>query len=171
MQRKIFYNGNIFTQDKKNPHVTAFVIENNKFIAVGEDENILQLRNDTSEIIDLQNKVVLPGLNDAHIHIWKVGNLLTHTLDLRGVTSIEEMLEKLHTYQKNNPQLNWIQARGFNEANFSDNRMPDKNDLDTLGSDKPICVTRTCAHQIIVNSKALAVAGVQKTHLFLQAVT
>ncbi|MBC8047160.1 MAG: amidohydrolase, partial [Fimbriimonadaceae bacterium] len=163
MQRQIYYNGNILTQDKRKPKATAFALENKKYIAVGNDNDILQLKNDETEIIDLQNKTVLPGFNDAHIHIWKVGNLMTYTLDLRGVQSVEEMLDKINDYHKNNPQLKWIQARGFNEANFPDKRIPNKNDLDKITTEKPICVTRTCAHQIVVNSKALEIAELSKS--------
>lgn len=162
MQRKIFHNANILTQDKKNPTATACVIENGKFLYAGNDNTALQYQNEQTEIINLENKILLPGFHDAHIHIWKVGNLLTHTLDLRGVTSIEEMLDKLNEYHKNNPHLEWIQARGFNEAHFPDKRIPNKTDLDKITTSKPICVTRTCAHQIVVNSKALEVAGIHK---------
>jgi predicted amidohydrolase YtcJ len=68
---------------------------------------------------------------------------------------MEEMQQRLSDYAKENPELEWIQARGFNEALFPDNRMPTKLDLDKVISDRPVCVMRTCAHQIIVNSKAL----------------
>ncbi|MFN0276015.1 MAG: amidohydrolase [Chitinophagales bacterium] len=163
MQRRIYYNANILTQDKKNPKASAFAVEGGKIIAVGQDEKVLSVKNPETEVIDLQNKTVLPGFNDAHIHIWKVGSLMTYTLDLRGVGSIDEMLDKINEYQKNNPQLTWIQARGFNEANFPDKRIPNKNDLDKITCHKPICVTRTCAHQVVVNSKALEITGITKT--------
>lgn len=161
MRRKIFYNGNVLTQDKQHPYATAFAVENGKIISVGDD-SLVQLKNDDTEIIDLHNKTVLPGFHDAHIHIWKVGNLMTLTLDLRGVGSVEEMLDKIRDYHNKNPQLKWIQARGFNEANFPDKRIPNKYDLDKITTSKPICVTRTCAHQIIVNSKTLELAQLNR---------
>ena len=167
MRRKLFLNLNVLTQNKKNPKATAFAVEDGKFIAVGAEEEILQLKNDETEIINLRssqsekNKLIaLPGFNDAHIHIWKVGNLLTYMLDLRGVKSIEEMQEKLFEYNNNNPELDWIQARGFNEAFFTDGRIPNKNDINKVIKDKPVCIIRTCAHQIVVNSKALEIAEI-----------
>ncbi len=163
MQRKIFYNGKILTQDISHPYATAFIIEDGKFTVVGQDEPILSLQNENSILINLQQQTVLPGLNDAHIHIWKVGNLRTYMLDLRGVQSLEEMLENIYEYAQRFPDMKWIQARGFNEANFPDQKMPSKKDLDKIISDRPVCVTRTCAHQIIVNSKALELCGITKT--------
>ncbi len=163
MKHQIFYNGTILTQDKLNPHATAFTIEDGKFISVGSDEEILQQQNENTAIANLNQQTVLPGFNDAHIHIWKVGNLLTNMLDLRGVKSVEQLLDLLNDYGKANPSFTWIQARGFNEADFPDRRMPDKRDLDKIISDRPVCITRICAHQIIVNTKALEICGLDKS--------
>src|SRR4051812_30661248 len=122
MLRQIFYNGNIFTQDKDHPRATAFIVEAGKFLAVGNDQEILAQQHDSSELIDLAAQTVLPGFHDAHVHIWKVGNLLTYLLDLRAATSVAEMVEMIREYHVRNPQLAWIQARGFNEALFADGR-------------------------------------------------
>src|SRR5450432_3596347 len=103
MSTKIFFNGNILTQDKKNPHASAFAVEDGKIIAVGNDEEILKLAVSGSQISNLKFQTVLPGFNDAHIHIWKVGNLLTYMLDLRGVSTIDEMLQLILDYSKKNP--------------------------------------------------------------------
>ena len=163
MQRKIFYNAKILTQDKLNPQASAFAVENGRFISVGADEQILLQQNENTILINLNQQTVLPGFNDAHIHIWKVGNLLTCMLDLRGVQSIEEMLDKINDYAHQHPELKWIQARGFNEANFPDKKIPTKKDLDKIISDKPVCIIRTCAHQIVVNSKALELCAISKS--------
>lgn len=158
--RKIFFNGKVLTQDEQLPEATAFIVEDGNFTKVGSDEEILSAKKSDDILIDLNKKFVIPGFNDAHIHIWKVGNLIHGMLDLRGVKSITEMQEMLSAYAAKNPQLNWIQARGFNEADFIEQRMPTKADLDAIPTDKPICVTRTCAHQIIVNTKALELAEI-----------
>lgn len=155
MIEKIFYNGNILTQDISKPAASAFAISRGKIVAVGRDEEILSLQTTQSQVSDLKLQTVLPGFNDAHIHLWKVGNLMTYLLDLRGVRSIGEMQQKLLDYARKNPELDWIQARGFNEALFPDKRMPTKHDLDEVISDRPVSVIRVCAHQVIANAKAL----------------
>ncbi|MEO6167702.1 MAG: amidohydrolase [Chitinophagales bacterium] len=157
---KIFFNGNILTQDIMQPVVSAFAIAEGKIIGVGDNDSICQMSTPSCQLIDLQNSTVLPGFNDAHIHIWKVGNLITYMLDLRGVQSIDEMQQRLSDYANKNPDLQWIQARGFNEVLFPGKRMPNKLDLDAVISDRPVCVIRTCAHQVIVNSQALATIGI-----------
>ncbi|MFI5135661.1 MAG: hypothetical protein ACHQD9_07395, partial [Chitinophagales bacterium] len=84
---KIFFNGNILTQDKRNPKASAFAVSEGKIAAVGNDEEILQLQTPQTQISNLNLHTVLPGFNDAHIHIWKVGNLMTYMLDVRTVKS------------------------------------------------------------------------------------
>jgi hypothetical protein len=162
---KIFFNGNILTQDKSRPAASAFAVSQGKIVAVGSDEEILSLRTPPSQVSDLNLQTVLPGFNDAHIHIWKVGNLMRYMLDVRGVKSMDELQQKLLDFSRKNPQLEWIQARGFNEALFPDKRMPTKRDLDEVISDRPVSVIRVCAHQVIANSKALEAAGISSNTL------
>jgi predicted amidohydrolase YtcJ len=107
----------------------------------------------------------LPIFNDAHIHIWKVGDLLTYMLDLRGVTSIAEMQAKLTDFARNKPKKEWILARGFNEALFADGRMPDRNDIDKVISDRPVHIIRTCAHVVVLNTMAMQRIGIQRDTL------
>jgi predicted amidohydrolase YtcJ len=104
----------------------------------------------------------LPIFNDAHIHIWKVGDLLTYMLDLRGVTSIAEMQAKIVDFAQKNPKNEWILARGFNEALFTDGRMPDRHDIDKVIVDRPVHIIRTCAHVVVLNTLAMQRIGIQR---------
>jgi predicted amidohydrolase YtcJ len=113
-------------------------------------------------MMEAQNRFRLPAFNDAHIHIWKVGDLLTYMLDLRGVSSLEEMLDKIADFAQQNPTNEWVLARGFNEANFEKKEIPTRKDLDKVLSNKPLCVTRTCAHIAVLNSVALAQCKITK---------
>lgn len=156
----IIYDANVLTQNSSQPLVQAFAVDNGKFIASGSNEDVLQLRQANTKLIDAGGKTVLPGFIDAHIHIWKVGNLKTFLLDLRGVASIEEMQDKLSDFTKQNPGSGWIQARGFNEANMKEGRLPTKADLDKVTIERPLWLIRTCAHIGIANSKAIELSGV-----------
>jgi predicted amidohydrolase YtcJ len=150
-----FHNGNILTQNKKRPTCEAVLVEGNTIVAVGTHHSLLKKTNEATQFIDLQGKTLMPAFIDAHIHIWKVGNLLTLTLDLRGSKSIVEILEKIKIFNLQNPDNQYINARGFNESQLAEQRMLSKKDLDLLGISKPIVVQRTCAHITVVNSFAL----------------
>jgi len=156
----IIYNANVLTQNSSQPLIQAFAVDDGKFIAAGSNEDILRLQQANTQLIDAGGKTVLPGFIDAHIHIWKVGNLKTFLLDLRGVASIEEMQDKLSDFIMQNPGKGWIQARGFNEANMREGRLPTKADLDKVTTERPLWLIRTCAHIGIANSKAIAMSGV-----------
>lgn len=151
----IIHNANILTQDHKHPLAEAFAVADGKISAVGNNESILPLQQANTKLIDVKSRTVLPGFIDAHIHIWKVGNLKTFLLDLRGVSSIEEMKDKLSDFIRHYPGAEWVQARGINEISLKEKRLPTKEDLDMITGDKPLWVIRTCAHIGIANSKAI----------------
>lgn len=102
----------------------------------------------------------MPGFNDTHIHIWKVGNLKTFMLDVRSAESLDEMLSMLESYHAKYPDAAWVTARGFNEAAWKEGRMPTKEDLDKVIKDKPVYVIRTCAHIAVANTKALELCNI-----------
>ncbi|HCW06731.1 MAG TPA: amidohydrolase, partial [Cytophagales bacterium] len=136
----------------------AMLVEDGKIIDVGEVHqfNI----NSSVEKIDLQKRIVLPGFNDAHIHIWKVGQLESFIIDLRGIKSIAALQQKVKSVAEKLPKGTWITGRGFNEQVLEDKRMPSKEDLDVISQDHPLYLIRTCAHIAAVNSLALAKANI-----------
>ena len=162
MSTLLIYNANIlsFHDGFDNEQYDTIVINGTTIESVGKYEELKKLIKLDTTIIDAQGKTIMPGFNDSHIHIWKVGNLKTFMLDVRGVNSKEEMLQLLKTYNEQNPHLKWITARGFNEAAWEDKSMPTKLDLDKLSTDKPIYLIRTCAHIAVCNSKALELAEI-----------
>ncbi len=148
--------------DKANPQAESMVIGiNGKIKAIG---NFIPLKNTfpNAESIDLHNKIVLPGFNDAHIHVWKVGHLRTFMLDLRGTPSIEECKQKLKKFAEDHKNAKWILARGLNEEILQEKRLPTKEDLDEVIPNKPIFIIRTCAHIGIANSLAMHQSNVDK---------
>ncbi|HOY18743.1 MAG TPA: amidohydrolase [Haliscomenobacter sp.] len=150
----IFYNGDIHPTATEST-VEALWIKAGKVAGTGFLEPLLTHAGPGVRHYDLQGKSLFPGFQDPHIHIWKVGDLLTYLLDLRGVRSIAEMQDRLRDFAAKNPQRPWILARGFNEALMAEGRMPDRYDLDQAVPDRPCYVIRTCAHIGVVNSVAL----------------
>lgn len=166
MPQLIVHHADILTQNLLQPNAQAFAVDTGRIIAVGNNEEILALQQTNTKLVDAEGKTVLPGFIDAHIHIWKVGNLKTFLLDLRGSASLEEMQDRLSDFIKRNPGNGWIQARGINEANMKEGRLPTKKDLDKITTERPLWVIRTCAHIGMANSKAIELSGVTaQTHI------
>jgi hypothetical protein len=110
--------------------------------------------------LDLAGRTLVPGFNDAHAHIWKIGHLLTSMLDLRGVASVAELVDAVARFADRRPHDGWLLGRGYNEAAMQGGLAPTRGDLDRASPDRPVVLTRTCGHMYAVNSVALARAGI-----------
>jgi len=162
MSSLIIHNANLlsFNSGFTNNGCDAITVEGNRIKGIGRWDEFKSLVQSGTEVIDAGGKTIMPGFNDSHIHIWKVGNLDTYMLDVRMAGSLDEMLGMIASYHQNNPDLAWITARGFNEAGWKEGRMPDKNDLDKIVKDKPVYLIRTCAHIAVANTRALELSNV-----------
>lgn len=160
---QLFYNGQIYTLDTQNPLVEAMVVDvEGKIVALGQELHLRKAYDFFEKEHDLDQKTIVPGLNDAHIHVWKIGHLRTFMLDVRGVKSIVEFKKVLKEFAEKNPKTPWILARGINEMVVEEKRLPTKEDLDEVVADRPVFVIRTCAHIGIANSKAIALSNVNE---------
>ena len=143
-----------------SPHdqnCTAFVIEDNKFIYVGDDETASSF---TDHILDLNGQCVLPGFNDSHMHLLNTGSFLAN-LDLTKAHSAQDIYDLVKEKAKTYTEQMWICGRGFNQDNFTDGSMITKTELDAI-TDCPVALVRCCGHMMVVNSKALELANIDE---------
>lgn len=150
-----YFNANLYTQDRQCCELGYFIVQDDKFSTVAFGQPPADVLNECFGKYDLNGRSVLPGFFDSHIHLWKVGQLATHILDLRGVKSIRELQEKLAAFADQQKNLSWIVARGYNETLFSEGRALNRRDIDAAISERPVFVQRTCAHIGVANSLAL----------------
>src|SRR5260221_14038595 len=128
----MFFNGlfkGIGTFDKK---VTAVVIKNKKFLKFGSDDEILKLKDSNTKLIDLQKKIVIPGLNDSHIHLIRGG--LNFNMELRwdGVKSLSDALSMLKEQAARTPPPQWVRiVGGWTEFQFKEKRMPTLDEINS----------------------------------------
>lgn len=158
----VFRNGRLWTGLYERTDATALAVTGDHIVAVGGDDDVLNLRTANTRVIDLGGGTLLPGFVDAHAHIWKIGHLLTTLLDVRPVSSLAELGGRVRAHAARLPAGAWLYGRGYNEARFADGRGPTRHDLDAVVADRPVVLMRTCAHIIACNSRALAVAGITK---------
>lgn len=153
--RTIYYNAVVYTGQM--PLKQAFIVEGDKFVFVGKNEEALVQMAD--ERIDMQGAFVCAGFNDSHMHLLNYGQTLTIAPLAKNTTSLEAMLACLR--QTKPGRGGWILGRGWNQDYFSDvKRMPNRYDLDKVSIEHPVCATRTCGHALAVNSKALELLGI-----------
>ncbi|NBG89314.1 amidohydrolase [Isachenkonia alkalipeptolytica] len=139
----------------------AIAIKGGFVEAVGSTEAIVKNRRRDDEVIDLQGKTVLPGLNDSHLHLFLLGEAMA-SCNLTGVKSIGEMIERGRDYLSKNRQEVGIHGRGWNQDFFEaeDKRLPGRKDLDLISTDIPIVYERVCGHVAVGNTKAMEMAGI-----------
>lgn len=134
--------------------VEAVAVQNGRIVYVGPLGQAPQ----NAEKIDLNGASLFPGFTDAHVHVWKVGQLRTTMLDLREATSMDDFSRLVHEQHEALPEGAWLWGRGWNEAKLGG--LPSKDLLDALAPGRPVLLTRTCAHIHAVNSLALERAGI-----------
>src|SRR5712671_3836936 len=93
----VLYNGRVLTQ-AASPVAAAIGVRGGRIAAVGRAEDVMHQAGACTRRIDLAGRALVPGLNDAHAHIWKIGHLLTTMLDLRGVAGIAELTQRVRDF-------------------------------------------------------------------------
>ncbi|MEP7383839.1 MAG: amidohydrolase [Gemmatimonadota bacterium] len=158
----ILEGGVILTQSATMPRAESVAVSAGKIVAVGSDTEIGALGSAGTKRETLRGATVVPGLIDAHAHIWKIGHLLTTMVDLRGVRSLAELTATIRVAAGRLGPGAWLLARGYNEANLRERRAPDRADLDGAVADQPVVLTRTCGHIYAVNSETLRRCGITR---------
>ena len=154
----IVHNATVYSLGDLTGEVTAFVVDEGKFVAVGGDELIDNY--DAKKVLDLQKLPVYPAFIDSHCHFLKLG-LSLQQLDLKGTRSFEEVLIRVQDYSKNK-KLKVIIGRGWDQNDWKDKSLPNKSKLDSLFPDIPVALRRIDGHALLVNQKALDMAGINE---------
>ncbi len=159
---RLFYNGTIHTLDPNIP--TASVLFSDEYGQIRFCGSIAELGTvaPSTKRVDLGGRTLIPGFNDAHVHVWKLGLLLTIQVDARGAAapSIDAIIARFRERAESVPAGTWLLGRGYNEAALPERRHPTAADLDLAAPDHPIALTRTCGHMIVANTLALKLANI-----------
>jgi predicted amidohydrolase YtcJ len=135
----LFYNGTIHTIDSRYPAPGAVLAgDDGRILAVGSLAECEAATKTGTRRVNLGGRTLIPGFNDAHVHIWKVGLLLTKQVDARRALApdIETIIERFHERASALPAGTWITGRGYNEAELPERRRP-ANRLAARNGDGP----------------------------------
>jgi predicted amidohydrolase YtcJ len=152
----IVHNANVYTLGQNNLKASAFVVDDGKFVDVGGEELLEQYT--AKKVLDLQELPVYPGFIDSHCHFLSLG-LSLNKVDLVGTKSFEDVLDRVKRYATNK-ELNAITGRGWDQNDWKIKRLPNKEQLDLLFPDIPVALRRIDGHAMLVNQKALDLAGI-----------
>lgn len=153
----LVFNAKVYTVDDNFGIAEAFVVNNGIIEAVGATE-VLQRNYQASASYDAAGKTIVPGLIDAHAHLYNLG-VVKQIANLVGTKSEDEILQKLLTFQQEK-NSQFLQGRGWDQNDWPVKEYPTKKTLDSLFPNIPVALTRIDGHALWVNSKALALAGI-----------
>jgi hypothetical protein len=159
----VFVNGNIHTVNDRQPHAEAIAAKGGRIIFVGSNADAAKKfpAASGSRRIDLRGRTVVPGMTDAHCHIFGIGARETN-LNLEGTTNLEDFLAKVKERVGQTPPGHWVTGRGWIETFWKPQIFPTRLDLDKVSPDNPVFLTRADGHGVVVNSAALKIAGIDK---------
>lgn len=157
----ILTNGRLYTMDDQQPTASAVAIRDGRILAVGDDQSIKPLLAGDGEWIDLGGRCVTPGLVDAHVH-FRGFALHLQRLDLDGVGSLTEALDRVAAYQHRHPGDSdaWLLGRGWTQDAWVERAFPTAADLDRVVAHRPLSLHHKSGHALWVNSKAMQLAGI-----------
>ena len=149
--------GYSFNNQRELFSFTAMAIKDGKVLTTGDSR--LSADYPQAEKIDGQGKTLIPGIIDAHGHVSSLGFTLL-SIDVRGLESAQQAAEKVASYAAQQPQLQWIKGRGWNQVLWPDQQFPNAALLDQFVADRPVWLTRVDGHAGWANSAAMRAAGI-----------
>lgn len=166
----VITNGKVITVDPDFSIKQAVAIKDGKIIAVGADSDIKAFIASDTKILDLKGKPLLPGINESHMHAPFFGASrppLSLDLTFPAVQSIPDMVAALRKKVDEVQPGEWIRGFGWDQSSLEECRndpakLPRKWDLDAVSPDNPVAFTDFSVHTLLVNSKALELAGITK---------
>lgn len=147
-------------QNDKIASFSGLVFDQGKVLETG-DAATLRAKYPDAKRIDGQGKTLLPGLIDAHGHVFRLG-FKTTEISLSGTKSLQEAQGQIRDYAQKNPQRQWLLGYGWNQVNWKLGRFPTAAELDAAVSDRPVRLVRVDGHAAWLNTKALQAAGITR---------
>jgi predicted amidohydrolase YtcJ len=156
----IIRDAHIVTVDPKFSIAHAAAVRDGRFIAVGSDAEVMKTAGPNTRVVDLHGKTVFPGFNDTHVHLT-AGEELPVQVDLTHIRSIRDIEAAIAARATQVKPGEWIVGtRGWWEYQLAEGRLPTRADLDAAAPENPVAIPGP--HYVIVNSRALALAGVTR---------
>jgi predicted amidohydrolase YtcJ len=154
----VISGGHVDTMNPAAPTARAVAVRGGRIVFVGDDAGAQPFIGEKTRVVKADGASVLPGLIDAHIHLME-GSLVMDdcTFDDAQLT-LAQIAPIIKECAAKNPGDGWVTVQELNGAGFS----ADRKDLDAIISDRPLVLFTADGHSILVNSRGLALAGIDR---------
>ena len=155
----IVTNARIYTADDAAPMAEALAVSGGKLLFVGSAIEAMALKGSATTVIDAGGRTIIPGMTDAHAHLYGLGVELRQ-VDLTGTKSYDEVISRVAAKAATLPKGTPVLGRGWDQNDWSDTRLPTNAALSAATPDHPVLLTRVDGHAVLANAVAVTKAGV-----------
>jgi predicted amidohydrolase YtcJ len=157
----IFKNADVITMDDRQTRADFVAVKGDKILFAGSKDFLNDFTGPGTKFIDCEGKALLPGFNDAHCHIFSFLRKL-NSIDLGApeIKSIRDIQSVVKAKAAKTPPDEWITGTDYNEFYLAEKRHPTRWEIDEAAPDNPVMITHRSLHGCVLNSKALALAGI-----------
>lgn len=156
----IVINGQVYAGNGSADLAEAVAVSGNKVVRTGSNREIQRLRRAQTKVVDAKGGAVLPGFDDAHVHLVN-GGLSLDQINLLEATTLDQVKESVRLWAEAHPERTWIMGRGWYYQTFN-GAMPTRQLLDALVPDRPAYLIAYDGHTGWANTKALKLAGITR---------
>ena len=155
----IVFNADIRTVDQNQNRAEAFAIRGGRFVAVGNNEEVLDLKGATTESINVNGATIVPGFIDSHTHLSSGSKIVTG-INLTGVREKSVWLEMIAERVKTMEPGEWLLG-GRWDYTFENKGLPTRWELDNVSPNNPVALSDIDGHSMWVNSLAIEKANIR----------
>jgi predicted amidohydrolase YtcJ len=156
----IYHNAHIYTNDPAHPWASGMLVSNGKIEAIYLSTGLGSL--DGKTVVDLHGAFVMPGFNDAHVHLGGAGIDLLN-VPLNGLSSVHDLQERVRAAAADRKPGDWIIGKGWDHTRWTEKNFPTRQLLDAAAPKNPVFLRHVSGHVAIANSLALQLAGITKS--------
>jgi len=160
----LFVHGNIYTGVAANSQFSSIVreeaiaVRGDRILSIGKTSDLQTFKGPQTQVVDLGGHFVMPGFNDAHLHLNDAGATKL-SVDLTGVKSLDELRTKVQQKVDNSRAGEWILGSGWDETLWPVKATPSRWDLDEVSNGHPVFLVRIDGHIAVANTRALQLAS------------
>jgi hypothetical protein len=161
----IFEHGNVYTGVPANAQFSsvlreeAIAVRGDRILAVGKNADMGKLKGPQTQVVDLGGRFVMPGFNDAHLHLDDAGTTKL-SVDLTGVKSLEDLRARVDKKVGESKAGDWILGSGWDETLWPVKVPPTRWDLDEASDGHPVFLVRIDGHIAVANTRALQLGSI-----------
>lgn len=159
---QLYQNGRIYTVNENQEWAVSMLVRDGEIVAIGSNSEVANQASENAQTIDLNNKMVMPGIHDVHLHPLEAASDNFLFILNESETNPENYATKIIQAVNQNPNTPWVLGWGFDIHTLFDATREPIAILDDISTTRPIALMELTSHSIWVNSKAIELAGIDQ---------